>query len=203
MEDLDVVINPKKQTIEINPSASIPATRSAPMRTGGRISGTTTTRRTRLRESAVSTTDAYAELEIDLHRAPAGGHQVELRFTDLDSEADLPPERGTAALELAALPDPDALFHAENVRRLYDHARATTAGRSLRLRLVLPADAPELHALDWERTPLVTVENVLFSRFVRSRDSWSSTPVPAPGVPLRRPWHRGWPLAEAGVAAMA
>ncbi|MCP4654878.1 MAG: SUMF1/EgtB/PvdO family nonheme iron enzyme [bacterium] len=130
---------------------------------------------------------SYAELEIDLHRSPAGGPQVELRFTDPESEADLPPERGTAALDFAVLAalDPDAcgdaladaLFHDENVRRLYDHARTTTRGRSLRLRLALPADAPELHAVAWElvhdpqtRTPLVTADNVLFSRFVRSRD---------------------------------
>lgn len=48
----------------------------------------------------MTTIDACVELEIDLDRVPAGGHQVELRFTDPAAEAEVPPERGTAVLDL-------------------------------------------------------------------------------------------------------
>ncbi|MCP4654877.1 MAG: SUMF1/EgtB/PvdO family nonheme iron enzyme [bacterium] len=139
----------------------------------------------------MSTTDGYAELEIDLHRVPAGGYQVELRFTDPAAEAEVAPERGTAVLDLAALltlqldPDTygrtlaDGLFHDANVRELYGRARAVTeaAGRFLRLRLLLGPSALGLHALRWELlcdpetgTPVATSERTLFSRFMLSRD---------------------------------
>ena len=45
----------------------------------------------------------YAELEIGLHRLTAEAWQVELRFSDPESKAEVPPEKGPAALDLAEL----------------------------------------------------------------------------------------------------
>ncbi len=43
------------------------------------------------------TATAYAELEIGLHRSEIGTYQVELRFCDPQSEAEIPPARGRAS----------------------------------------------------------------------------------------------------------
>ncbi len=139
----------------------------------------------------MTTTGPYPELEIGLHRAHAGAYQVELRFTDPASEVEVPPERGTAALDLARLlalmGDTDAygkalaggLFHDDNVRGLYIRARTATvaSGACLRLRLLVGPSAAELHALRWELlsdlesgAPLATSETTLFSRFMHSRN---------------------------------
>ncbi len=76
-------------------------------------------------------TTAYAELEIGLHRMETATYQVELRFTDPASEAEIPPARGTATFDpaelLALQQDPSAygetlaerLFDDDNIRGLY------------------------------------------------------------------------------------
>ncbi len=136
----------------------------------------------------------HHDLEIGLHPGsgrpePAGRYHIELRFTQPDNETRMAPERGTATLDLPALRDlrddprdvggtlADALFHDDNVRNLYTRARRAAAARPLRLRLALPTDARELQELPWELLhdpetgiPVATVENVYFSRFLRSRD---------------------------------
>lgn len=146
---------------------------------------------------------SYADLEIGLQR-PLGGseggqhrptdstYQVELRFSDPKSEAELPTARGPAAFDFEQLLtlhlDPDAygkalasaLFADDGVARLYGKVRAAveSSGRHLRLRLVVGASAGELHDLRWELlrdpendAPLATSERVLFSRFLES-DDW-------------------------------
>ncbi len=143
------------------------------------------------RKVSLDTARSYAELEIGLHRAHAGAHRVELRFTDPASEVEVHPEWGTAALDLAEIRalelDDEAygkalaegLFHDDNVRGLYIRARTAGAasGRSLRLRLLVGPSAAELGALRWELlhdldtgTPVATCENIFFSRFMLSRD---------------------------------
>jgi hypothetical protein len=131
------------------------------------------------------------ELEIGLHRPAAEEYQVELRFTDPASETEIPPERGTAALDLAALlalqAEPRAygealaaqVFSDAQVLSLYGRVKAVveTGGRPLRLRLRVDRTAPELHGLRWEllrdpetRAPLATSERIVFSRFMASQD---------------------------------
>ncbi len=51
----------------------------------------------------MSTIKDYADLEIGLYRALAGGYQVELRFSHPASETEVPPERGTAGFDFAQL----------------------------------------------------------------------------------------------------
>lgn len=134
---------------------------------------------------------AYAELEVVLHRGSSDSYQVELRFANPLSEAEIPPERGLASLDpadlLAHQNDPKAygehlaekLFQDDAVRSLYARARTAveTAELHLRLRLLVGPSAPELQALRWEllRDPLskallATSEKTLLSRFMVSRD---------------------------------
>jgi hypothetical protein len=138
-----------------------------------------------------STATSYPELEVGLHRLAAEAVQVELRFCDPASEAEVPSEKGSAALDLAELltlqQDPRAygealaaqVFADERVRGLYGRVKATVeaSGRFLRLRLLVGPSAPELHGLRWEllrdpetREPLATSEKTLFSRFMVSQD---------------------------------
>jgi hypothetical protein len=139
----------------------------------------------------VSTSTTYAELEIGLHRSETGTYQVELRFTNPESEAEIPPARGTVSFDpgqlLALQHEPgaygealaDQLFQDEGVRDLYRRARTVVEARDafLRLRLMVTASAPELHAVRWEllcdpdsRAPLACSEKTPFSRFMRSHD---------------------------------
>lgn len=136
---------------------------------------------------------SYAELEIALHKGPAGSYQVELRFTRPDSESETAPARGRVTFdreELISLElDPKAygqalsrfLFPQENahVLRLYVKARAAAeaTGGFLRIRLLVAPSAAELHALRWELlhdpesgAPLATSERTLLSRFLVSHD---------------------------------
>ncbi len=136
-------------------------------------------------------TTAYAELEISLHFIEAASYQVELRFTDPESEAEIPPARGPATLDFARLLAlqhhqraygeslAGQLFDNEGVRGLYRHAQTAVeaSGRFLRLRLTVAPDAAELHALRWEllcdpesKTPLASSEKTPFSRFMVSHD---------------------------------
>lgn len=138
----------------------------------------------------------YAEIEIALHKSDAGSYQAELRFTDPENEAELPPARGTVAFDLEELralqADDEAYGHAlaaslfgdesSDLPELYGKTRAAVeaGGRLLRLRLFVGPSAAELHALRWEllRDPetgtlLATSERILFSRFLVSHD-WRS-----------------------------
>lgn len=133
----------------------------------------------------------YPELEVGLSRSSAEAFQVELRFSDPESEAQVPAERGPAALDLTELlslqGDPRAygealavqLFADERVRGLYTRVKTAVeaSGRFLRLRLQVAPFVPELHGLRWEllrdpetRAPLATSEKTLFSRFMASQD---------------------------------
>ncbi len=133
----------------------------------------------------------YAELEVALHRSSDDGYRVELRFTNPESEAEVPPEQGTAELDPQSLltlhHDPKAYGEALAGGLLADSAiqllwsRARTAAESadlhLRLRLLIGSSVPELQALRWEllRDPesgamLATSEKILVSRFMLSRD---------------------------------
>jgi hypothetical protein len=133
----------------------------------------------------------YAELEIGLHRLAAEEVQVELRFSDPGSDAEVPAEKGPAALDLAALltlqQDPRAygealaaqVFSDERVRGLYGRAKTAVeaSGRFLRLRVLVGPSVPELHGVRWEllcdpetRAPFATSEKILFSRFMVSQD---------------------------------
>ncbi len=131
------------------------------------------------------------ELEIGLSRLAAGNFEVELRFADPESEAEIPAGKGPAALDLTELlslqHDPRAygealaaqLFADERVRSLYGRVKAAVeaSSRFLRLRLLVGPSAPELNGLRWEllRDPdtgaqLATSEKILFSRFLVSQD---------------------------------
>jgi hypothetical protein len=133
----------------------------------------------------------YPELEIGLSRLSAEAFQVELRFNDPASDAEVAAERGPAALDreklLTLQDDPRAYGEALAVqvfadRRVLDlYGRVKTAveasGRFLRLRLLVGPSAPELHGLRWEllrdpetRAPLATSEKTLFSRFMVSQN---------------------------------
>jgi hypothetical protein len=133
----------------------------------------------------------YADLEVGLHRLAAEVWQVELRFSDPSSEADVPPERGQAAIDLEKLRTLELdsrsygaalaaqVFAGERVRGLYTRAKTAVeaSGRFLRLRLLVGPTAPELHGLRWEllcdpetQAPLATSERILFSRFMVSQD---------------------------------
>ena len=133
----------------------------------------------------------HGELEVALHRAERGVHEVALRLTDPQSQAEIAPVRGPAAIDLDALlaahGNPDAygkllaaqVFADPGVRALYSRARATLerSGLILRIRIVVEPTALELHDLRWEllrdpetHVPLATSERVLLSRFLRSPD---------------------------------
>ncbi len=147
------------------------------------------------------TATAHAELEIGLHRSEIGTYQVELRFCDPQSEAEIPPALGTASLDLAQLlalqHEPaaygkaltEALLQDESVRELYQRARSVVGARDacLRLRLLVAVSAPELHRVRWElladpesETPLACSEKTPFSRFLLSHD-WRPATLPAKG----------------------
>src|SRR6185436_404175 len=136
---------------------------------------------------------SYAELEIGLHRLAPEAWQVELRFNDPASEAEVPSEKGAAALDLAELltlqQAPRAygealasqVFAGEKVRGYYGRVKAAVeaSGGLLRLRLRVEPTALELHGLRWELLrdpetgePLATSERIVFSRFLTSKDDW-------------------------------
>lgn len=134
----------------------------------------------------------YGELEIALHRAQRGVHEVVLRLHDPQSQAEVAPVRGRAPIdvdELATQAVPDAygrmlaaqVFADGAVRALYQRARAALerAGLLLRVRIAIEATAPELHDVRWELlrdpetdAPLATSERIVLSRFMRSSQDW-------------------------------
>ncbi len=132
-----------------------------------------------------------ADLEIGLYRyGEAENYVVELRFSQPESEADIPPERSEVAVDIDGLRalalDPEAYgkrlgesLFTDAVRNFFDKARvsAQTLDQPLRLRLFIDSSARELHGLRWEtlrdpkdNTLLFTRENILFSRYLSSLD---------------------------------
>lgn len=135
--------------------------------------------------------DPYPELEIGLHRAQAESYQLELRFIDPASDAELAPVRTACALDpIELLPlqlEPEQygqtlagqVFSETDAIACLGKVKASveTGDRTLRLRLLIGPTAPELHSLRWEllcdpetRRPLATSERILFSRFLLSQD---------------------------------
>jgi hypothetical protein len=138
--------------------------------------------------------EAYADLEVGIHRWEPGSYAVELSYLRPAGEADIrllrqgPPlvqfdfnrlrQLGNdAAAYGQALTA--ALFGDPDLRSGFLQARndAQTLGVPLRLRLLIGPSAPELHGLRWEtlRDPasgdlLVTNQQILFSRYLSSFD---------------------------------
>lgn len=136
----------------------------------------------------------YADLELGLHRFEAGHYAVEMRFSMPGSEADTRLGQDNPVLvslnvdELRELiSDPreyaaaltKALFAPPELQVAFAEAFASAQSQDfpLRLRLLIGASAPELHAIRWEllnnpknNSPLATDEMILFSRYLASTD---------------------------------
>ncbi len=129
------------------------------------------------------------ELEVGLHRVQRGVYEVVLWLVDPQSDAEVAPVRGLAAIAvdelqgLQTMPErygrtlAAQVFADPAVRLLYAKARVVMDRAGLRLRIAIDASALELHELRWEllRDPendaaLATSERVLLSRFMRSQD---------------------------------
>ena len=138
-------------------------------------------------------TTAGADLEIGLHRRDAESYAIELRFSQPKSDADTRLTANTPILriDVAALRErsvnpkdygqrlTDFLFADPAVKSAFDRACGCAQEQMapLRLRLFVGADASELHDLRWETLrhpqdghPLLTGEQVLFSRYLSSYD---------------------------------
>jgi hypothetical protein len=132
------------------------------------------------------------EFEIRIDRVDEA-HVLDVVITQPDSDVDIRPLAGTAlplALDpvaLDALVDDDDAYGAALTRALFSHEdvrgvflRAASVAQSLdkplRVRLNISNSASDLQRLRWELLahpeggPLVTREDVFFSRFVSSRD---------------------------------
>lgn len=136
----------------------------------------------------------YADLELGLHRFEAGKYAVEMRFSMPGSDADIRLGQGTpvhTSLDLEALRDlsfdpkeyadalTKALFAPAELQVAFAEAISNAQAQDvpLRLRLLIGASAPELHAIRWEllnnpknNAPLATDEMILFSRYLSSSD---------------------------------
>lgn len=134
----------------------------------------------------------HADLEIGLQRRELDSYLVDLRYTPPDGDADNRLAAGEAVSFDPALlrekeQDPAAygkalaemLFAPQAVRDGLSRARAVaeSANVPLRLRLFIDGGARELHDLRWETlrdpagdTPLLTSEQLLFSRYLSSGD---------------------------------
>jgi hypothetical protein len=136
----------------------------------------------------------YADLEIALRRRDEESYEVDLRFTQPDSDADTRLVEGapTVTLDLTALRQhhlnheaygqalAGQLFGHDRVREAFNSARRTAQSQDvpLRVRLFIDPGAVELHSLRWEtlRDPddpestLLTGEQVHFSRYLSSFD---------------------------------
>lgn len=133
-----------------------------------------------------------ADLEISLYRRDASGYNVELRCSPPDSETEQrqagdqavhfdPAELRQRALDPATYGQylGAQLLAEPTVRTFFDQALAVAQAAStpLRLRLNIAPGAVELHDLHWETlrrpespTPLLTGENLFFSRYLSSLD---------------------------------
>ncbi len=136
---------------------------------------------------------AYADLELGIHRREAEHYTLEMRFSQPESDADtrLLPSNPLLQFDVAALREQSlddsaygrelskCLFADTEVRSAFAQARgnAQALEATLRLRLFIGPGAPELHNLRWETlrdpqtdSPLLTSEQVLFSRYLSSLD---------------------------------
>jgi len=130
----------------------------------------------------------YSDLELVLQRESTDSYTVEFRLSLLGSDTD---QRQTASVhfDLAALGllsnSPAAYGKAIAEQLLADPqaqtafaaARAGAQGSPLRMRLTIAPSVPELHGLFWEAlcdpqdgNLLFTGENLVFSRYLSSRD---------------------------------
>lgn len=142
----------------------------------------------------MSTIMSYAELEIGLHRREAELYDVELRFSNPASEAEISPVRGKTTIDPQALlplqlsPQEyglalgSRLFADPAVAAIYAKIKAAveSSDQFLRVKLFVGPSAPELHPLRWElltdpetHAPLATSEKILLSRFGTS-NNWRS-----------------------------
>ena len=133
----------------------------------------------------------YGEIEIGMHRAQPEAYEIELRVTNPETQGEIAPARGEAQISLDELlslqQDPAQygaaltaqLFENSEVKDLYGNTRAAfeNSGLKMRVRLLIGQSAPELQSLRWELlhdpvkgAPLATSEQILFSRFMLSRD---------------------------------
>jgi hypothetical protein len=135
-----------------------------------------------------------ADLELRLRRKDATQYGVDLVFSQPDSETDTRPlgqqvvsvrfdeqELRAAALDAKQYGRKlgQMLFADAHLARAFAQARAAAASqeRPLRLRLMIAADAPELHTLRWETLiapddplPLALSERVILTRMLGSAD---------------------------------
>lgn len=141
-----------------------------------------------------------AELEIAIHRRDTESYNVDLRFVHPESDSDVRPAYGDLeplrinpeAFLRAADPQAhgqtlaQALFVETKVQAAFEKALAAAQvlDAPLRVRLFIGPSAPELHNLRWETlidptvssadpataTPLLTNENIIFSRYLSSLD---------------------------------
>jgi hypothetical protein len=133
----------------------------------------------------------YAELEIGLHRLDGVTWRVELRLTLPENDADLRFEDAMrTTLDPADLPEfagdgrayglalGEALLAGPLGQALQQAGAAAQAqGVTLRVRLLIGPSAASLHRLRWETlrnprdgSPLLTDENIVFSRYLSSMD---------------------------------
>ena len=136
----------------------------------------------------------YADLELSLNRLDTTSYQVDFRFSQPESDADvrLPQnEQARASFDLEKLSkllyDPAkyaleltrGMFSTEALRTAFAQAQTSAQSQNvaLRLRLFIGASVPELHGLCWElllnpqsRVPLAMDTNILFSRYLSSLD---------------------------------
>ena len=107
----------------------------------------------------------YAELEIGLHRVHADAYQVELRYANPDSEAELAPQRGEARIDREALlalqEDPQA--YGETLTKLLSRlfGRGANTGRNGSMPPACPS--PSYTSPGW-RLPIVRFNPAGLSR---------------------------------------
>jgi CHAT domain/SIR2-like domain len=133
----------------------------------------------------------YADLEIGLHRRDGVTWRSEVRYSQQESDADINLE-GAQSVDI----DPRALKELEADTEAYGRAlgqallggavgdayrqaiaAAQSQGVTLRVRLFVGPSATALHTLRWETmldprdgSPLLTDENIVFSRYLSSND---------------------------------
>jgi CHAT domain-containing protein len=154
--------------------------------------------------------DAYADLELSLHRADANAYHVDFRYSYSNSEADNQTDvhlgakqQVLARFDLEKLNNhliswdiktysealTTALFSDESLRIAFAQARsiAERTNTPLRVRLSIGPSALELHSLRWETLhdphtslSLTTDHNIYFSRYLPSLN-WRSVHLRAKG----------------------
>ncbi|HEX2362581.1 MAG TPA: CHAT domain-containing protein [Jiangellaceae bacterium] len=133
----------------------------------------------------------YADLEVGLHRRDGRSWRVEVRYSQQESDADINIEgpltvdidpREYKELELDAQAYGNRLGQAllgGTVGEAYRQAiaAAQSQGVTLRVRLFVGPSATDLHGMRWETmldprdgSPLLTDENIVFSRYLSSND---------------------------------